>query len=85
MSRVGGKNDCPRTLQVGREYVLLRVGGGFISILYFLRGRSNLYSYWHAVSFYWIPCKGGAVFPGYRPIEKQSPHLSSACTGTEVI
>lgn len=45
-------------------------GGGFIPILYFLRDRSNLYSCWHAVSFYWIPCKGGAVFPGYRPIER---------------
>ena len=73
-----GKNDCSRTLEVGREYVLLHVGGGFISILYFLRGRSGLYSCWHAVSFYWIPCKGGAVFPGYRPMRWREAAASSS-------
>jgi len=41
----------------------------------------------HANSFYWIPRKGGAVFPSYRAVKKPQarPHPSSVCAVRRVI
>lgn len=39
----------------------------YLDPLFPSRPIEPVYSYRHADSFYWIPCKGGAVFPAFPP------------------
>ena len=89
VSRVDGKNNCSRTAASWPSDTCYCTSGAVLSrsFISYAADRDLCIAAGTRSRFIGFRARAAPVFPGYRPTEeKQSrPHLSSACTGTEVI